>query len=105
LNEGDTVPGTVRSVADYGAFVDLGGIDGLLQMSWSRVKHPSDVVSVGDQVEARVLKIDHEKRRVSLGLKQLQPQPWDAAPDKYRVGETCPWCGFACHRLWSIPRA
>ena len=90
LNEGDTVSGTVRSIADYGAFVDLGGIDGLLhvaEMSWSRVKHPSHVVSVGDQVEARVLKIDHEKRRVSLGLKQLQPQPWDAAPDKYRVGE------------------
>ena len=90
LKEGDTVSGTVRSIADYGAFVDLGGIDGLLhvaEMSWSRVKHPSDVVSVGDQVEARVLKIDHEKRRVSLGLKQLQPQPWDAAPDKYRVGE------------------
>jgi len=90
LNEGDTVSGTVRSIADYGAFVDLGGIDGLLHvgdMSWSRVKHPSHVVSVGDQVEARVLKIDHEKRRVSLGLKQLQPQPWDAAPDKYRVGE------------------
>src|SRR6516162_3031045 len=90
LNEGDTVSGTVRSIADYGAFVDLGGIDGLLHvgdMSWSRVKHPSHVVSVGDQVEARVLKIDHEKRRVSLGLKQLQPQPWDAALDKYRVGE------------------
>src|SRR5208282_5045720 len=90
LKEGDTVSGTVRSLTHYGAFVDLGGVDGLLHigdMAWSRIRHPSDVLAVGQQIEARVLKIDTEKRRISLGLKQLQPQPWDSAAEKYRAGE------------------
>lgn len=90
IQEGDVVQGTVRSLADYGAFVDIGGIDGLLHvadMSWSRVKSPADVLSVGQQIEARVLKIDREKRRISLGLKQLQPHPWEAVTDKYKAGE------------------
>ncbi|HWZ82562.1 MAG TPA: 30S ribosomal protein S1 [Terriglobales bacterium] len=90
LSEGDTVRGTVRSLADYGAFVDIGGVDGLLhvgEISWQRVNKPSDVLSVGDEVEARVLKIDPDKRRISLSTKQLQAHPWDVVPGKYTVGE------------------
>ncbi len=90
LKEGDIVSGTVRSLMDYGAFVDIGGVDGLLHVSdisLSRIKHPADVLSVGQQIEARVLKIDADKQRISLGLKQLQPEPWDNASDKYKVGE------------------
>lgn len=90
LKEGDTLHGTVRSLADYGAFVDIGGVDGLLHvsdMSWARVKSPADVVAVGQEIEAVVLKIDREKRRISLGLKQLQAQPWEAVPTKYQTGQ------------------
>jgi small subunit ribosomal protein S1 len=90
VKEGATVHGTVRSLTDYGAFVDIGGVDGLLHVSdisWQRVAKPSDVLTVGQEVEARVLKIDPEKRRISLGLKQLQPHPWDGVGEKYKVGE------------------
>jgi small subunit ribosomal protein S1 len=90
VQEGDIVSGTVRSLAEYGAFVDLGGVDGLLHVSdiaWSRVNNPADVLSVGQTVEVKVLKIEPEKRRISLGLKQLQPQPWDSVADKYTVGD------------------
>lgn len=90
LKEGDTVRGTVRSLADYGAFVDLGGVDGLLhvgEISWQRINKPADVLAIGDQVEARVLKIDPDKRRISLSMKQLQAHPWDVVPGKYKVGE------------------
>jgi small subunit ribosomal protein S1 len=90
IQEGDIVRGTVRSLADYGAFMDLGGIDGLLHvsdLSWSRVGKPEDVLSVGQEVEAKVLKIDGEKQRISLGMKQLQPHPWDSVPVKYKTGE------------------
>jgi small subunit ribosomal protein S1 len=90
LKEGDTVRGTVRSLTDYGAFVDIGEIDGLLhvgEISWSRVNKPSDVLSVGDQVDARILKIDSDKRRISLSMKQLQPHPWDSVAEKYKVGD------------------
>ena len=90
LKEGDTVRGAVRSLADYGAFVDIGGIDGLLHVSdisWSRIGKPSDVLTEGQEVEVRVLKIDPDKRRISLGMKQLQPHPWDAVAEKYKVGE------------------
>jgi small subunit ribosomal protein S1 len=90
LQEGDVVRGTVRSLAEYGAFVDLGGIDGLLHISdvaWSRVGKLEDVLSVGQEVEAKVLKVDTEKQRISLGLKQLQAHPWDAVSDKYKTGE------------------
>ena len=71
--------GTVRSLADYGAFVDLGGVDGLLHVSdiaWDRVGKPADVLSLGQEIEVKVLKIDPEKQRISLGMKQLQPNPW-----------------------------
>ena len=90
LKEGDTVRGEVRSLADYGAFVDLGGVDGLLhvgEISWSRVNKPGDVLSVGQQVEAKVIKIDSEKRRISLSTRQLQPHPWEAIGEKYKPGE------------------
>jgi small subunit ribosomal protein S1 len=90
LSEGDIVHGTVRSLMDYGAFVDIGGMDGLLHVSdisLSRVKNPADVLSVGQEIEARVLRIDRDKQRISLGLKQLQPEPWDNATEKYKTGE------------------
>jgi small subunit ribosomal protein S1 len=82
--------GTVRSLTDYGAFIDLGGVDALLHvsdLSWGRVNKPGDVLSVGQQVEVKVLKIDPAKHRISVGLKQLQQHPWDAVADKYKVGE------------------
>ncbi|HVR23890.1 MAG TPA: 30S ribosomal protein S1 [Candidatus Polarisedimenticolia bacterium] len=92
MKEGDTVSGTVRSLTDYGAFVDLGGVDALLHVSdiaWSRVNKAADVLSVGQQIEAKVLKIstDGDKRRISAGMKQLLPHPWDAVAGKYNVGE------------------
>jgi small subunit ribosomal protein S1 len=90
VKEGETMSGTVRSMVDYGAFIDLGGVDALLHVSdlaWGRVNKPSDVLSVGQQVEVKVLKIDPEKHRISVGLKQLQPHPWDSVPEKYKVGE------------------
>lgn len=90
LHEGDILSGTVRSLTDYGAFVDIGGADALLHVgdiSWSRINNPADVLSVGQRIEGRVLKIDLEKRRIAIGTKQLQPQPWDSVPSKYRMGE------------------
>jgi small subunit ribosomal protein S1 len=90
LKEGDTVPGTVRSLTDYGAFVDIGGLDALLHvadLSWGRVNKPSDVLTVGQQVEARILKVDPAKKRVSIGLKQLQPHPWETVGERYKAGE------------------
>ncbi len=90
LKEGDIVRGEVRSLASYGAFVDIGGIDGLLHVSdisWSRVNLPEDVLTVGQQLELKVLKVDPENSRVSLGRKQLQPEPWDAAAEKFKVGQ------------------
>ena len=90
LKEGETVTGTVRSLMDYGAFIDLGGVDGLLhvgEISWSRINKPADLLSVGDQVSARVLKIDPDKRRISLGMKQLQAHPWEAVAGKYNIGD------------------
>ena len=90
VKEGETVQGTVRSLTDYGAFVDIGGVDALLHVadiSWGRVNKPADVLKVGDKVEARILKVDPAKKRISLGLKQLQPHPWDLVAEKYKVGE------------------
>jgi small subunit ribosomal protein S1 len=90
LKEGDTVRGTVRSLADYGAFVDIGGVDGLLhvgEISWQRVNKPSDALTAGDEVEARILKIDPDKRRISLSMKQLMAHPWDVVPGKYSIGD------------------
>jgi small subunit ribosomal protein S1 len=89
LQEGAVVRGTVKNLTDYGAFVDLGGIDGLLHitdMAWKRVKHPSEVVKVGDEVEVRILKFDRERSRVSLGLKQLGADPWQNISRRYPPG-------------------
>ena len=90
LKEGDAVRGAVRSLTSYGAFVDIGGVDALLHVSdisWSRVSQPADVLTVGQEVEAKVLKIDSDKRRISVGMKQLQPHPWDAVGQKFSVGQ------------------
>jgi small subunit ribosomal protein S1 len=90
VQEGATVHGTVRSLTDYGAFVDIGGVDALLHISdisRSRVSKPADVLSVGQEVEVKVLKIDSEKRRISVGMKQLEPDPWDSVAAKYKPGE------------------
>lgn len=90
LGEGQVRTGTIRRVTDYGAFVDLGGIDGLLhvsEMSWTRVKHPSDVVKVGDQVQVQILKLNLDQGRVSLGMRQIQPDPWHSVAEKYHVND------------------
>ncbi len=89
LSEGAVVKGIVKNITDYGAFVDLGGIDGLLHitdLAWRRVKHPSEVLAVGDEVTAKVLKFDPEKNRVSLGLKQLGEDPWVGISRRYPQG-------------------
>jgi len=89
LQEGAVVKGIVKNITDYGAFVDLGGIDGLLHitdLAWRRVKHPSEVLAVGDEVEAKVLKFDQEKNRVSLGMKQLGEDPWVGLSRRYPQG-------------------
>ena len=86
LQEGATVKGIVKNLTDYGAFVDLGGIDGLLHitdMAWKRVKHPSEVVNVGDEINVKILRFDREKNRVSLGMKQLGSDPWEAISRRY----------------------
>lgn len=89
ISEGMVVKGIVKNITDYGAFIDLGGVDGLLHitdMSWGRVKHPSNLLNVGDEVDVKILKYDASKERVSLGLKQVQPNPWESAHEKYQVG-------------------
>jgi len=90
VSEGDIVAGQVRSLTSYGAFVDLGGVDGLLHISdiaWSRVSRPEEVLTVGQQLQVKILKVDTDSRRISLGLKQLQPEPWDSAADRYQLGQ------------------
>ncbi|HEX4064682.1 MAG TPA: 30S ribosomal protein S1 [Acidobacteriaceae bacterium] len=89
LEEGAVLTGTVKNLTDYGAFVDLGGIDGLLHitdMSWGRLTHPRDLVNVADEIQVKVLKFDKEKQRVSLGFKQLTPDPWLDAAERYPIG-------------------
>ena len=89
LEVGSIVKGTVRRLADFGAFVDIGGVDGLVHvtdLSWGRVKHPSDVVSVGQEIDVKILNVDPERERISLSYKQTQPRPWTVAADKYPVG-------------------
>lgn len=89
LQEGQQVKGIVKNLTDYGAFVDLGGVDGLLHitdMAWKRIKHPSEIVNVGDEIEVKVLKFDRERNRVSLGLKQLGEDPWVAIKQRYPEG-------------------
>lgn len=89
MKEGSRVRGVVKNITDYGAFIDLGGMDGLLHitdMSWGRVKHPSELLNLGDEIEVQVLKYDNERERVSLGLKQLQQDPWEAAAGQFPAG-------------------
>lgn len=89
IKEGSQVTGIVKNITDYGAFIDLGGMDGLLHitdMSWGRVKHPSELLNVGDEIQVKVLKYDTEKERVSLGMKQLQADPWETVKAAYPVG-------------------
>jgi len=89
LQEGAIVTGIVKNITEYGAFIDLGGMDGLLHitdMSWGRIKHPSELFAVGDEVKVKILKYDRDKERVSLGLKQVSPNPWDEAEYKFPVG-------------------
>src|SRR6516164_8135294 len=86
LTEGQVLEGTVKNITDYGAFVDLGGVDGLLHVTdiaWRRVSHPTEVLSVGQQVTVQIIKINHETQRISLGMKQLQTDPWEGVSAKY----------------------
>ena len=89
IKEGKEIDGVVKNITEYGAFVDLGGVDGLLHItdiSWGRVKHPSELFSVGDEIKVKILNLDLERERVSLGMKQLTPDPWTTAAKKYPVG-------------------
>lgn len=89
INDGDEVKGVVKNLTDYGAFIDLGGVDGLLHitdMSWKRIKHPSEILTIGDEIKVRVLKIDRDNARVSLGLKQLAGDPWQDISARFPVG-------------------
>lgn len=91
LEAGQTRTGVVKNITSFGAFVDLGGIDGLLHktdMSWKKVNQPSEIVSIGDEIEVLVIGVDHEKEKVSLGLKQKTPNPWDGIEEKYPIGST-----------------
>jgi small subunit ribosomal protein S1 len=90
LAEGQVIDGTVKNLTDYGAFVDLGGIDGLLHVTdiaWRRVNHPGEVLTIGQQVKVRIIKINHETHRISLGMKQLQEDPWSNIEARYQVGQ------------------
>mgnify|MGYP001816722824 CR=1 FL=1 len=91
IQEGDAVDGVVKNITEYGAFVDLGGVDGLLHvtdMAWRRVNHPSEIVSIGETVKVQIVKINKETHRISLGMKQLQEDPWDAVERNYPLGST-----------------
>ncbi|MGD0616174.1 MAG: 30S ribosomal protein S1 [Bryobacteraceae bacterium] len=93
LKEGAVVRGTVRTVTDFGAFVDIGGLDGLLHvadMSWTRISKPSDVVKPGDEVQVQILKVNADTRKISLGMKQLAPDPWTLAVEKFKTGDRLP---------------
>ena len=89
LTEGQTVDGVVKNITEYGAFVDLGGVDGLLHvtdMAWRRVNHPSEILSIGETLKVQVIKINKDSHRISLGMKQLQSDPWDTVGDKFPIG-------------------
>lgn len=90
LEEGNSVKGVIKNLTDYGAFVDLGGVDGLLHitdMSWKRIKHPSEMINIGDEIDVKVLKFDRERNRVSLGMKQMGDDPWGDIKGRYPVGK------------------
>ncbi|MFQ6615758.1 MAG: 30S ribosomal protein S1 [Fidelibacterota bacterium] len=90
IEVGQIVEGRVKNITDFGVFIDLGGVDGLLHitdLSWGRVNHPSDMVNIGDELNVKIIDVDQERQRISLGLKQLTPHPWENISDKYQVGE------------------
>jgi small subunit ribosomal protein S1 len=90
LREGDLRSGTVSSVCDFGAFIDIGGADGLVhlsEISWSRVKHPNELLKVGDKVQVVILSIDHERKRIALSMKRTQHEPWSRASERYQLGQ------------------
>ncbi len=90
FEKGSAVRGVVKRLTDFGAFVDVGGVDGLLHItdiSWVRIKHPKDVLKEGQEIDVKILNVDPEKKKISLGYKQLQPKPWDLVPEKYHVGD------------------
>ena len=90
LNVGDTIEGTVMRFTDYGAFVDIGGIDGLLhisEISWGKLKHPQEALEIGQKIRVKILSMNEEKGKISLGLKQNTPEPWSVINEKYTVGQ------------------
>lgn len=92
ITEGQTLEGTVKNITDYGAFIDLGSLDGLLHVtdiSWSRISHPSEVLSLGQKLKVKVIKFNEETKRISLGMKQLEANPWDGIETRYPIGATC----------------
>ena len=107
LEEGQEVKGIVKNLTDYGAFVDLGGVDGLLHitdMAWRRVRHPSEMVNVGDEVQVKILRFDREKNRVSLGMKQLGDDPWERITERYGEGTRRRGDHYQSHRLRLLRR-
>ena len=107
LEEGKILRGTVKNLTEYGAFIDLGGIDGLLHitdMAWGRINHPSEKFQIGDEVDVVVLKFDRERERVSLGFKQLQDDPWETADDEVSAADAHPRQGREPHRLRRLHR-
>jgi small subunit ribosomal protein S1 len=93
LGEGSIIEGVVSSLADFGAFVNLGGADGLIhlsELSWGRVNHPNEVVKIGQKVKVQVISVDLDRKRIGLSLRRLQPEPWDTVTDKYEVGQVVP---------------
>jgi small subunit ribosomal protein S1 len=90
LKEGDVRTGVVTSIADFGAFVDIGGADGLVhlsELSWSRVKHPSEVLKPGDRVKVYILSVDHDRKRIALSIKRTQSEPWSTVNERYQLGQ------------------
>ena len=91
IEVGAQLQGLVKNITDFGAFVDLGGVDGLIHItdfSWGRINHPSEIVSIGDEITVQIIDYNKETSRISLGLKQLVENPWQAIPDKYSIGDT-----------------
>ena len=108
LEEGQVIDGVVKNITDYGAFIDLGGIDGLLHvtdMAWRRVAHPSEIVNVGETVKVQIIRINPETQRISLGMKQLEADPWEGIAAKYPVGSQVQGHGHQHHRLRRLRRA
>ena len=108
LQEKQIVEGTVKNITDYGAFVDLGGVDGLLHVTdiaWRRVSHPTEVLSVGQHVTVQIIKINQETQRISLGMKQLQTDPWEGVGCEISAGRALHGQGDQCDRLWRLRRA